>query len=78
MVTSPIQFYPGGTFIDPVAELDALLMMDPARDDAPLFRDPNANKPLSVKILRVAVKQIAHAAGLHPGFFLELIASGES
>ena len=67
--SSPIQFYPGGSLIDPVLELEELTSCDPAQPSAPLFRDPSSNKPLKVSLIRDMVKRIAAAAGLDPSFF---------
>ena len=66
---SLVQFFPGGKFIDPVAEISALKRIDPANPDASLFRKPFTNAPLRVSELRDAVKAVARAAGLDPSFF---------
>ena len=64
-----IQFYPGGEFIDAVAEIIALQIIDPASASDPLFRDPRSNTPIHVSALRDTVKAIARAAGLDPANF---------
>ena len=69
VVSTPVQFFPGGTLIDAAAELAALTRLDPAEDSAPLFRDPASGKPLKVSFIRATVKKIAAAVGLDPGFF---------
>ena len=69
VLTTPVQLYPGGKLIDPTAELQALLEIDPADPQAPLFRDPRYNRPLRVAVLREMVKRVAAAAGLDPAFF---------
>ena len=68
-VSTPIQFYPGGSLIDAAAELVLLSIADPASTDSPLFRDPSTNKPLKVSFIRKIIKQVAAAAGLDPSFF---------
>ena len=67
--SSTIEFYPGGEFIDAVAELLALQRIDRADPHAPLFRKPRSNSPLRVSDLRDAVKAIARAVGLDPANF---------
>ena len=69
VVSSPIQFYPGGALIDAAAELVSLLPIDPAAPSAPLFRDPLSGKPFKVSFIRATVKKVAAAAGLDPSFF---------
>ena len=69
VVSSPIQFYPGGKLIDAAAELVALMLADPARPDDPLFRDPYSNRPFKVSYIRETLKKVAQAAGLDPSFF---------
>ena len=63
-----VEFYPGGTFIDAVAELVCLSRLDPAPPEAPLFRD-SRRQQLRVSVLRDTVKRIAAAVGLDPSFF---------
>ena len=55
--------------VDPAAELEAMLRADPARGDAPLFRDPATGQPISVAQVRSVVKAIAYACGLAPENF---------
>ena len=69
VLSTPVQLYPGGKLIDPTAELEALLKIDPAEEMAPLFRDPRSNRPLRVAVVRETVKRVAAAAGLNPEFF---------
>ena len=69
IASTPVQFFPGGKILDPVAELDALFAKDPAADNDFLFRNPFSKAPLSVADLRAAVKEVAQAAGLDPRFF---------
>ena len=67
--STTIEFFPGGEFIDAVAELVALQCVDSADPHAPLFRKPSSNSPIRVSELRDAVKAIALAAGLDPANF---------
>ena len=69
VVSTPVQFYPGGALIDAAAELIALSTLDPAPRSSPLFRDPSSNRPLRVSFIRDIVKKIAAACGLDPSFF---------
>ena len=69
LLSSPIQFYPGGMLIAAAEELVALVSLDAADPSAPLFRDPASNRPLSVAFIRATVKKVAAAAGLDPSFF---------
>ena len=69
VVSTPIEFFPGGKLVDAAAELSALKSTDVADGAAPLFRDPASGKPLKVSFIRSTVKQIAAAVGLDPGFF---------
>ena len=69
VVSTPVQFYPGGKLVDATAELEALKRIDPAGPDAPLFREPGSNRPLRVSKIRATVKRVAKAAGLNPDFF---------
>lgn len=64
-----VQLYPGGAFVDAVAELDTLLSVDVCDSSSPLFRDPRSNTHIRVSELRDTVKRIAAAAGLDPAFF---------
>ena len=66
--STTIQFYDGGEFVDAVAELIALQLVDPAKPDDPLFRCCG-NRHIKVSELRDAVKAVAKAAGLDPAFF---------
>jgi hypothetical protein len=59
----------GGVLLDPAAELDALLAVDPAPPSAPLFRDATTGAAISVEQIRAVVKSIAHAVGLNPANF---------
>ena len=68
-LSSPIQFYPGGTLVAAAEELSALFIADPAGPSDPLFRNPATNKPLRVSFIRDMVKRVAAAAGLDPSFF---------
>ena len=67
--STPIQFFPGGSLIDPCLELEELIRIDPASPNSPLFRDPHSNRPLLVKKLRDVVKAVAAASGRDPAFF---------
>ena len=70
VVSTPIQFFPGGKIIDAVSEVEEMLAIDPASNsDAPMFRHSPSDEPFSVDQLREVIKQIAAAAGLDPGFF---------
>ena len=69
VASTPVQFFPGGKILDPVAEMEALLQQDPATADDFLFRNPVTKLPLSVAELRATVKAVAQAAGLDPRFF---------
>ena len=69
VVSTPVQFFPGGSLIDAAAELLALQGIDPTSPSAPLFRDPSTNKPLKVSFVRDCVKKVAIAVGLDPSFF---------
>lgn len=66
--SSTLQLYPGGSFIDPCAELKALTRIDPAPSSANIFRKKNG-KPIKVSELRDAVKQVARSVGLDPTMF---------
>lgn len=59
----------GGTFIDAVAEMENLLKVDPAAGTAPLFRDPNTNKPLSYEYILSMTRQLAVAVGESPDLY---------
>ena len=69
VASTPVQFYPGGKLIDPVLELESLLLCDPSDSSCPLFRDPHTNQPLKVSFIRDMLKRVAAAAGLDPAFF---------
>ena len=65
--SSVVQLFPGGSFIDPVAELAALTVVDPQPPSAPLFR--NGDRPIRVSEMRRAVKECARVAGLDAAMF---------
>ena len=50
----PLIIGAGGAHVDAVAEMRNLFAVDPAPADAPLFRDPSTNKPLSYVPLHAA------------------------
>ena len=64
--TCPLVIGAGGTFIDAVAEVANMRRVDPAPEDAPLFRDPATNKPLSYDFVLALIKRIYEVAGLDP------------
>lgn len=66
--SSTLQLYPGGSYIDACAELQALTRVDPASPNAYMFKKANG-KPIKVSELRDAVKDIARSVGLDPSMF---------
>lgn len=64
--TCPLVIGAGGTHVDAVAEVRNLLRVDPAPDDAPLFRDPSTNKPLTYHYMLTVVHQLVSSIGLNP------------
>ena len=59
----------GGELVDAVAEIKNLLRVDPAPADAPLFRHPATNTPLTHKLMNETIKQCMHAVGEPPAEF---------
>ena len=55
VLSTPIQFFPGGSLVFASEEISALFAVDPAEPSDPLFRDPRTNKPLKVSFIRSVV-----------------------
>jgi hypothetical protein len=57
----------GGEFVDAVAEMRNLLIVDPVPEEAaastPLFRDPATNTPIRYDLVNSTIKELMVAAG---------------
>ena len=71
--TSPLVIGGGGEFIDAVAEMHNLMIVDPIpesqRATTPLFRDPETNEPIHYKPLLALIKRLMAAIGDNPDHF---------
>ena len=67
--TCPLLIGAGGSFVDAVAEVRNLLAVDPAGSDAPLFRDPYTNEPLSYEFILAITRDLMRAIGEEPAHF---------
>ena len=70
--TVPVYLVGGGTLIDPIAELERMLELDPVAEDmrsvTPLFRD-DAGAAFRRRDVSRAVKSLMESIGLDPGCF---------
>ena len=64
--TCPLVIGAGGNYVDAVAEIRNLLEVDPAPDDAPLFRNPSTNQPLSYQYMLDMTRHLVQSVGLTP------------
>jgi hypothetical protein len=64
--TCPLVIGAGGSYVDAVADIRRLIAIDPAPDDAPLFRDPSTNKPLSYQLMLDTTRALVGSIGLTP------------
>jgi hypothetical protein len=62
----PLVIGAGGSYVDAVADIRRLIAIDPAPDDAPLFRDPSTNKPLSYQFMLETTRALVGSIGLTP------------
>ena len=67
--TCPLVLGAGGKYVDAVAEVRNLLRVDPAPDDAPLFRMPDSGEPISYDFMLTTTRQLLRSIGLNPAEF---------
>ena len=65
----PLVIGAGGKYIDAVKEVHNLRRVDPAPDDAPLFRDPATNQPLSYDSVLQLLRRLMSSIGEEPAHF---------
>ena len=67
--TCPLVIGAGGKYVDAVAEIRNMLLVDPAPNDAPLFRNPLTNQPLSYDYMLETTRHLVRSIGLTPSEF---------